>query len=269
MLLLTSPSWVLTQHILTVRAHVLLFIWGCIYLILRSAKDPFLWFNSRVSWILIFFSLITAFVKLKSNHTKNSSSICFSIFSLFKLPTSTSHEPESHFYLPSLWGKSHQQVKAYAQRRSDSFDSVRVCTLQIYTTYTYSIFISCRNFTKSLEIKTFKKTYSRILFEQNYTVHVLSRHTRRRAWVLISGRFQEVACDSYCVLTKAVSQHCVARVALLPIGECPMDTVNKARTDTPSAVSDKISWITLVPQLCSDSNHTIIRLTQINCVSAC
>lgn len=225
--------------------------------------------------MLIFFSHITAFVKLKSNHTKNSSSICFSIFSLFKLPTSTSHEPESHFYLPSLWGKSHQQVKTYAQRRSDSFDSVRVCTLQIYTTYTYSIFISCRNFTKSLEIKTFKKTYSRILFEQNYTVHVLSRHTRRR--VLISGRFQEVACDSYCVLTKAVSQHCVARVALLPLGllltsplyPCPMDTVNKARTETPSAVSDKISQVTLVPQLCSDSNHTIIRLTQINCVSAC
>lgn len=136
-------------------------------------------------------------------------------------------------------------------------------TQHIHTAYSSHVEISL----KVQRSKPLKKTYSRILFEQNYTVHVLSRHTRRR--VLISGRFQEVACDSYCVLTKAVSQHCVARVALLPLGECPMDTVNKARTETPSAVSDKISQVTLVPQLCSDSNHTIIRLTQINCVSAC
>lgn len=162
---------------------MLLFVleWGCIYLILKSAKDPFLWFSSRFSWMLIFFSLITAFVKLKSNHTKNSSSICFSIFSLFKLPTSTSHEPESHFYLPSLWGKSHQQVKTYAQRRSDSFDSVRVCTLQIYTTYTYSIFISCRNFTKSLEIKTFKKNIQQnSLWTELHSTCFIKTHSKKR-----------------------------------------------------------------------------------------
>ena len=109
---------------------------------------------------------------------------------------------------------------------------VCVCTLQIYTTYTYSIFISCIKFTKSLSRDQnifLKKTYRRILFEQDYTSTFCffvflfkSRHTLRRAFTmsLISGRFQEVVCDSDRVLTKAVSQYCVVWVALLSCWLC-------------------------------------------------
>lgn len=77
--------------------------------------------------------------------------MCVWYIFLFILPISTSHEPESHFHLQSM-RQSRRQVRTYAQRRLDSFVSVCVCvhTLQIYTTYTYSIFISCINFTKSL-----------------------------------------------------------------------------------------------------------------------
>lgn len=59
--------------------------------------------------------------------------------------------------------------------------SVCVCTLQIYTTYTYSIFISCRNFTKSQNLL---KKHTVEFFSNRTTQYIfLSRHARRRAWV--------------------------------------------------------------------------------------
>lgn len=81
----------------------------------------------------------------KCDFSKNSDTLCILyIYILFILTISISHEPESHFHLQSM-RQSHRHVKAHAQRRLVSFVSV-----QIYTTYTYSIFISCINFTKSL-----------------------------------------------------------------------------------------------------------------------
>lgn len=70
----------------------------------------------------------------------------------------------------------------------------------------------------SLEIKTLSKKKKKqmkktkqhtveVVLNRTTPVHILSRHTRRRAFVmsLISGHFQQVVCDSYRVLTKAVS----------------------------------------------------------------
>lgn len=100
--------------------------------------------------------------------------------------------------------QSRRQVRTYAQRRLDSFVSVCVCvhTPQIYTTYTYSIFISCINFTKSLSrdqnIFSKKKKEHTVEFLLNRTtpVHISSRHTLRRAFAmsLISGRFFSGGC---------------------------------------------------------------------------
>lgn len=84
-----------------------------------------------------------------------------------------------------------------------------------YTQHIHTAYLS--HVEISLKVKTFlKKTYSRILLEQNYTVHIFIKTRSNTSVGLISGRFQEVACDSYCVLTKAVSQYCVAWIALLP-----------------------------------------------------
>lgn len=64
-------------------------------------------------------------------------------------------------------------------------------------------------------MKKTKQHTVEVVLNRTTPVHILSRHTRRRAFVmsLISGHFQQVVCDSYHVLTKAVSLHCDAWVA--------------------------------------------------------
>ena len=95
-------------------------------------------------------------------------------------------------FIFSLWGKV---VGKSEPTRSAGWILLSVCvcahTLQIYTTYTYSIFISCINFTKSLsrdqniffskkKKKKKKRTYSRILFKQNYTsTYFIKTHSEK------------------------------------------------------------------------------------------
>lgn len=85
--------------------------------------------------------------------SERATKVVYYIYILFIFPTSTSHEPESHFHLQSM-RQSHQQVEPYAQRRLDSFVSVCRYTQHVLTVYLSHVEISLK---VSLEIETFTK----------------------------------------------------------------------------------------------------------------
>lgn len=89
------------------------------------------------------------------------------VYILFIFSVSTSQEPESHFHRQSM-RQIHQQIKAHAQRRLDSF--VGVCAHCRYTQHITSLFISCINFTKSLPIEI--NIINVILKKSNRTKHI-------------------------------------------------------------------------------------------------
>lgn len=151
------------------------------------------------------------------------------------------------------------QVKNLRAAQARFFCQCVVHTLQIYTTYTCSIFILCINFTKGLDENIFlKKKRQNFFFKEKLFFYIFWRHTWRGAFEFdqwFSGGWERFL---MCRTKALIALSCMVGTAALPAlwqeGKCQQSM----KQDGPKIQNLHVIGFT---------QHTIIDLTQVNCES--